>query len=72
MKQCPDTYSFKVGNRLKSLVAKSALNVGKVHFPPRILQQVPNVLCCVHSGIVMEENHTFAKKTRMLAPDGLL
>jgi hypothetical protein len=31
------------------------------YFPTKLLQQVPSLLCCLKSGMVMEENHTIAK-----------
>ena len=63
VEQCPEKYSCQEGNRRKLLGAKSC-PTGMFHgFPTEILKQVPCQICRVVPEIVMEENHTFAKKT---------
>jgi hypothetical protein len=62
-----DRCSLKAGNRWKSLCEIQTI-WGMVLFPTELLQQVLSLLCCEQSGIVIEENHTIAKKTGTLFP----
>lgn len=40
--------------------------------PTRFLQEIPNFLCHIQSGIVMEENHITTKETGTFSSNGIL